>query len=175
MKKIPFGSIKKVPADVFSFAATVILAFLLILYIPLVGELRDERRAFMALEGQLGQFIEKVDHLISMGSRKLLTSEADISLAIDEITKRAEARGVHLTSISSKELYAKEKSIFQILPIHMKAVSTYKDLGEFLGGLDELKNGIVTVKMFTVKADPKDTAKVKSDLVVHLYVAKKSS
>lgn len=106
------------------------------------------------------------------GSRatRRLVSEQNLSLAIDELTRRGRAIGVNLLSITPKDPLILDKTSYKVLPIDIETRSTYEQLGTFLGGLDELERSIVTVENFTIVPQKEGSPLLEARLELRLFM-----
>jgi hypothetical protein len=64
----------------------------------------------------------------------------------------------------SKLAYKKINS----LPIDLEIQGTYKQLGQFMGGLNDLSRGIVLIDSFQMKMDAKEADKVKAKILLYI-------
>ena len=99
-----------------------------------------------------------------------LLTRRKISLAIDEITKVGATLNIDFLSISPQKIMKPKGSKYPALPIRMNLQCGYKDLGLFLGALEELKQSIITVKSFQVEVNQQILPQIKTDLIVEVYL-----
>ncbi|MBI2095313.1 MAG: hypothetical protein HYT89_04015 [Candidatus Omnitrophica bacterium] len=101
-----------------------------------------------------------------------LVTEENLSLAIDELARRGRAAGVDFLSMTPKEPPDSGGALYRILPVEVETRSTFAGLGEFLGILDELEQGLVVVESFTIVPQKENAATVESRILLHLFLAK---
>ena len=151
-----------------SVLAIVVLGIYMILYKPLIKELKAQYLECKTIE------IEVLEARNIIASAKIteikssILTEKDIPLAINELTKYANLKGINFVSITPKAV--KKEAQYNILPIELKLESTYKELGVFLGSLGELKKSLVTAKDFNIIPYEKDPTQLKTKLMVNMYL-----
>ncbi|MBI5145384.1 MAG: type 4a pilus biogenesis protein PilO [Candidatus Omnitrophica bacterium] len=164
----------------------VVIGTYLFLYRPLMSKLKKQHSECRAIESEVEQAQEAITTL-KKKDKKTLLNEADVSVAIDELTKQAKSKGLNLISITPKQVNpvrellsgsgafsngVKEKeALYKILPIEMEMESTYEDLGIFLGSLDKLEKSLATIDSFSVISDKERSLNLKTKLVVNMYLA----
>jgi len=148
------------------------LGFYLSLYSPLINKLRKAHLECRRLETEVLQAREAIDSLRLKAPKGKLITEEDVSRAIDDLTKKGRLARVNFISITPKQTEEPEQGLsYKILPIEIEMESTYEDLGIFLGLLDELENCLVTVKNFNITFTEKGALKLKTKLVVNVYLS----
>jgi len=85
------------------------------------------------------------------------------------LTKHGTKLGIDFITISPKEVKESEDPRFKILPVEMRVRSSYKQLGSFLGSLDELKKGLIKVDSFDIDPHEIEKSIVATDLTVDIY------
>lgn len=151
-------------------AATIILILTIFLYRPLSIRIGSMSRELAAIEKELvptRNIIKTQDNLRKKG--RLLTY-GEIYLAIDEITRAGRGVNIDFVSISPGEIEKLRASAHQCLPIYMVLEAEYKDLGIFLGALEELEQSIVTVRSFEMERDEGILPLIRSKLAVDVYL-----
>jgi len=159
-------------------AGLAIIAFglYLFLYSPLMNKLRRAHSECRRLETELLQAREAIGSLRIESPKGKLISEEDVSWAIDDLTKNGKLAKVNFISITPKQTEeAKQAASYKILPIEIEMESAYEDLGIFLGLLDELESCIVTVINFNITPAEKGATKVKTKIVVNMYLSGKNA
>jgi len=156
---------------------TASLGIYIILYRPLIIDLKKAYHHNRDLAIRLLDARGFIDSVKITRAKSAVLTEKDISLAIDELTRFGRLKNVNYISMTPKEGRKKEHLHYQILPIEIETKSTYEDLGEFLGSLDELEHSLITVDSFRVaspKAKKMDGASGQSDiegkLVINMYL-----
>ena len=140
----------------------------LFLYQPLISKLKKQHLECRTIESEVNQAREAIATL-KKKDKKTILNEADVSVAIDELTKQAKSKGLNLISITPKQVMEKEAH-YKILPIEMEIESTYEDLGVFLGSLDKLEKSLATIDSFSVISDKERSLKLKTKLVINMYL-----
>ena len=168
MKKINIRLDKRSMIIITGVALTAITGYLLMA--PLASKVRRVGDEVKTLEGEMiaaRQAIQSKDKFQQTG--ELLTRRG-VSLAIDEITKTGAAQNINFFSISPQKIMKSGGSKYPVLPIRMALQSEYRDLGLFLGALENLKESIISIKSFQIDADQDILPQIKTDLVVEVYL-----
>ncbi len=150
-------------------AAVVALGLYFILYQPLINKLRAAGIECDRIENELLQARKAIGYFKAVGKKKILITQGGIPLAIDELTSQGKLNGINFVSMTPGQI-EEQKTPCRILPIEMEIESAYKDLGIFLGLLDDLEKSLITVKSFSIKPDGKATIKRKTKLAVNVYL-----
>ncbi len=144
------------------------------LYGPLISKKRAAYLECISIENEVIQARESIVPLKTANINKELITKEDITLAMDELTRQGRLKGINFFSITPREIEKAEYFSCRILPIEMELQSTYENLGIFLGLLDNLEKNLVTVKAFNITLDKKDSPKLKTKLVVNMYLLNKN-
>lgn len=154
-------------------AALTFIAFMLVIsvYMPLGAKLRKAGRELKAIEGELEMVKGTIEAVGSYGKRSLPTQE-EISIAIDELTKRGRDLGINFISISPQRIEEVQDLPYGLLPIPMELESGYEGLGRFLGALEGLEASVVTIGSFEIERDERILPKVRTKLVAEMYIVK---
>lgn len=148
--------------------AVIILGAYNVFYAPLIRELKTKHLEYKSTENEV---LECRNSIESAGKgEKVLTREENVSQAIDELTKRGKLNSINFISMSPKKIEKEKGTEHKVLPINMEIESAYEDLAAFLGSLDDLEKGLVKVKSFKIVPDKEDPSKLKTDLVVNMYL-----
>jgi hypothetical protein len=164
----------KLKLDNKALVATVILgvalmsvfAFILPLWYK-AARLTEEVRI---LDGELGAIRRLVDENGKMNGEQRPIAKGQASLAINEIMETALALGLDLLSTSPKNVIKDKNSQYPVLPLRLELKSSYKNLGLFLGRLQELQKSIVVVDEFHIKRDAVILPDIYADVTVHLVL-----
>lgn len=152
--------------------AIIALGLYLFLYSPLINKLRKAHLECKRLETEVLWVRETADSLKIKTTKDRLMTEENISQAIDELTKKGRSEGINFISITPKQTEKPQQALsYKILPIEIEMESTYEDLGIFLGSLDELENCVVTVRNFNITSTNEGALKLKTKLVLNLYLS----
>lgn len=149
----------------------VVLGVYLFLYGPLINKCRHSGQECRGIETRILRVRESMDLLKEDVAKRTLIPEKDISIAMDELTKMGRSKGINFTSITPGKIEPSENSRYKILPIDMEMESTYKELAVFLGSLEELKKGLVTVKDLDIASDKERRAKLSARLTLNMYLS----
>jgi len=149
--------------------AVIALAAYLVFYAPLMKELKVQYRECRSVENDVLVCRNIIGSAGKVYGERILMSEKDISRAIDELTKHGKSQGINFLSIRPEDIREEKGSQYKVLPIEMEIESTYEQLGEFLGSLDELEKGLVRVESFEIFPDRKDASNLITELVVDVY------
>lgn len=145
--------------------------FLFFIFVrPLFVKIHSMRKELRSISQELNSarnIIKSTDDLEEKGH---VLAREEISLAIDEITKKGKALNINIISISPQEIEGLEGSSYQRLPIHMDLESEYKDTGLFFGAMERLKQSIVTLRSFAIQRDEDILPLMKSKVVLDIYV-----
>ena len=113
---------------------------------------------------QMEEMSESFEAMISQ-----LPSETEVPGLLEDITAKGVASGLEFDSIELKD--EQKKEFYIQLPIAIKAMGTYHDMGSFVGGVASLPR-IVTLTDFVIKVDSKaqrDNSKLKFEVLAHTY------
>jgi len=113
------------------------------------------------------------------GRLPLKSSTADI---LNELTKRGKELSVEFISIAPQEGKAISPPQgtsgalkYKILPIEINMRAGYRNLGEYLGVVENLGSGFATVGEFRIGKDPQAPPKLNIRLVVYTYILEDQS
>ena len=162
---------KRLAIAVFAVTIGVALAVYIIFYAPLLQKLGIEYLKFRSVENRISGCRNIIDSAGKIRGKRVLPTEREISLAIDELTGHGRSKGINFVSIRPKEIIKKPEALYKILPIEMEIKSTYRELGALLGSLDDLDKGVIKVKSFGIAPDRKEKNKVRTKLIVDMYLS----
>jgi len=153
-----------------SVALTVaLLGIYLILFRPLTNKLKLLALQYKGLETAVLQARDAISSLKLKELKKELVSEADVSLAIEELTKEGKAKGINFISLTPKQIDWQLES-YKMLPVDLELEAPYAMLGDFLGKLDDLNRSLVCIRKFNIvfkKLNPKMlTARLSLDMYI---------
>lgn len=147
----------------------VIVSLSFFVYIPLLGRINEAYQELKEVGSQLiiaGVTIKAGESF----ERKKLPTQEGISIAMDELTKRARILGIKFVSIKHEKIKIDPDSPYEILPIYMELESKCKDFGQFLNVLERLEESVVTIESFKVKKDEEIHPKVTASLRAKMYL-----
>jgi Tfp pilus assembly protein PilO len=150
----------------------IIAGLYLFLYKPIISRLRTARSECCVIEADVAQARQSTDSVKMADIKGGLITEEEISFAIDELTRQGKLEDVNFISMKPGEI-EKSKGPYEILPIEIEAESLYDRLGTFLGTLDELERSLVTIRSFKITPAKADPSRLRSELVVNMYIAGK--
>lgn len=144
--------------------------FLFVFIWPLWGRISSIDNQSRLIEGQLAVSRAEVESARKLQCNGPLLSRAEISLAMDEITRAGKAFNINFISISPQDAEDIKDSTSQRLPVAIESESEYKDFGLFLGALANLKESIVTIRNFKMTRDEAILPRIRSKLGIDLYL-----
>ncbi len=152
-------------------AAVAAISLYLFLYRPLIKKLRVSSGECAVLEQQVRLLREKAPFLKNIEDKKKLVTEEDISIVIDEITRKGKINKIDFISIISGKTEEIKDGIYAYkrLLLEMETLSSYISLGRFLGALEKLERGVVTVNSFNIAQDKNAPDKIKAKLMLDIY------
>jgi Tfp pilus assembly protein PilO len=152
--------------------AVVVVGLYLFLYRPLINQLKASANKCKTIEAQVLQSRKTVSFLRTMPEKKSLINEGEVSFVIDELTKQGKSKDINFVYIKpgKMEKSADFPSGCKVLPLEMEIESSYVSLGKFLGALDNLEKGVVTVKSFYVYPEKNYAERLKTKLVLNIYI-----
>lgn len=151
-----------------------VIAFIclyLFLYRPLIKKLRVSSGECAVLEQQVRLMREKAPFLKNIEDKKKLVTEEDISIVIDEVTRKGKTNKIDFISITSGKTEEVKDGIYAYkrLLLEMETLSSYISLGRFLGALEKLERGVVTVNSFNITQDKNAPDKIRAKLMLDIY------
>jgi len=149
------------------------LLFYLIIFSPLVNEAKVKFTEYRALRADLARREDIISSAGAFHEERVLMTEKEASRAMDELTKYGKEAGVNFKSIGTKEIDRTKSEHYLILPIEIEMESTYKELGAFLGSLDEMNNGLVKVQSFSIMPGKKNPSRFRTQLFLDMYLSKR--
>lgn len=138
-------------------AAIALLGIWLILFSPLINKLKLLHLEYRDLETSVLQARDAISSLKLKELKKGLVSEADVSLAIEELTREGKAKGINFISLTPKRI-ERQQAPYKVLPVDLGLEASYVMLGDFLGKLDDLNRSLVLIRKFYIvpnKLNPK--------------------
>lgn len=129
------------------------LFFLSLLYILLGSRLGKRGEELKKLQAELKTARETI--LFSQKGYEepiFLPTQKELPLVMDEMTELGKSLGIDFRSIRPGEI-GTDSSGSLVVPVEMTVVSTYKELGQFIGALAALKRGLVVVDSFGIGRD----------------------
>ncbi|MBU0570531.1 MAG: type 4a pilus biogenesis protein PilO [Candidatus Omnitrophica bacterium] len=170
MKKIDLIKRKSTMLIPMAVLAAVIGIFL-IFYIPLIKKSRVVYTRCELIEGKTRKAKNIIRAASAISGRRVLMQEEDVSYVTDELTRLGKREGVDFIAIRPGEIKAAKAAEYKILPVELRLGSTYRQLGMFLGSLDDMEKSLVTVRSFNVVPDPENASKLITDMVVDVYLS----
>ena len=141
------------------------------LYRPIATELKEVYLEYKRYEREILRARNIIAGSKATGIKRTLITEEDISLAIDELTKQGKLKKVNFISMTPQQIEKRKDSRYKILPIEIEIESTYERLGFFLSSLDDFKKSAITIRGFRIIPDKKNLTKLKTNLVVNMYLS----
>ena len=163
----------KLKVIIYITAALVVVFLYTILYVPLVIDIGKKSSECRSYESQARQARNMVELAGKAQDKRVLITEENISLAIDELTKQGKLMGINFISIKPQEIAIEGESGYGILPIEIEVEAKDKQFSDFIGSLDSLKKGIFRIKSFNIVPDDGDRTRVNAKMTVNMYLAGK--
>jgi len=161
---------ERLTALIFIAIAIVAIGLYAFLYRPLIGKLRAGSLECREVETERRHAQEEIESLEAIEVKKVLITEEEVSLAIDELTRVGKSKGIDFVSIRPDKIEKADDAQCKILPVHMEIKSTYEELGAFLGSVDRLRKSLVAVKGFNISFDKEKMEKLNTKLVINMYL-----
>lgn len=133
--------------------------------------LQTRQSEALALEAQLAKAREGIRLFKKGGPDKSLLPENEVSPALEEVTKLGNELGIAFLDVEPGKPEKLPDSPLRVLAVRVETESAYEALGRFLGKLDEALKNLVTIRSFEILPVTAGKPKVKSRLVLNLYLA----
>jgi Tfp pilus assembly protein PilO len=147
-----------------------------IFFFPRIRALHAKYLDCRSCENQIADarnLIDAASKLNKESGTRILISEKEASLGIDEFTRYSKSLGINFLSIKPGNVITPEGMPYKILPIEMEIEASGEQFVKFLGSIDELKKAIVTVQSLDMKPDEKDDKRLRVDMVIYMYLSLK--
>jgi len=152
-------------------AATLLLY--LVFYRPFLHDLKVHGSECRTVEEKVRQARELIQAYRGKVLKPLVT-EGEISLAIEELTRRGNEKKINFVAMSPQPIKKSEKSGYKVLPIEMELEADYKSLGEFLGLLDELERSLVKVEALKIETKTGSDSLLSAKLTAYMILSESS-
>jgi hypothetical protein len=141
-----------------------------VVYAPVLKDLRAKNIERRYMEKQMDQ--ARMNLTLGRQSAKIagFARPEKVTVVIEELVRRGKEKGINFLSITP-QMIEKGSSFYKVQPVIFEIKSTYEGLGTFLGGLDELESGLVSVRGFLTAPDESNPDQLKTELTVVLYLA----
>lgn len=133
----------------------------------------DQQGRLMAQDIKRINGLIKTTEDIRLGPQ--LIAIKDVSLVMDEITALGDTHAINFLSVVSQE---RTKSLYKKIstqPIDLETRSSYRQLGLFMNGLNDLRRGIVLVESFQVVSNEQSPQAVKAKMRLHICLKEKNN
>lgn len=137
------------------------------IYFPQLKEIRKRDSLWKSLKEQL-KTAENLRDFQKAGIHKRFISQKELGLTLDRITEAAKSRSLNFKSISQQEIKALDG--YRVLSVEMELDGDYKQLGLFLGDLENLQDALVTVENFRLSSDEKLLPRILCSLTLNIYI-----
>jgi Tfp pilus assembly protein PilO len=170
---------EKIAMITVSAAAAAALAVYLFVFAPMaekIGAASNELAVYDARIAEACVIIKeakKMDTKRVFVTEKAFVTEERISAAIAELTEQKKLYDINFISITPGTPEKMDDPRFRALPIEIETESSYEKLGTFLGLLDNLEGGVVTIDSFKIKPSDAGPDTLNSELVLNLYISDK--
>lgn len=104
--------------------------------------------------------------------RRRLPSKSPTSMILEELTKKGKQLNIEFVSIAPQQLQQDivAESECKVVPININMKATYRDLGEYLGLVENLESSFATVKGFEATKDERTFPKLTVNMRIYTYV-----
>ena len=157
--------------NVWILLAGLAIAVLLLVYMPLLAQVRKKDQELGGLIRQLSASGSELSGLSGDAGGKKIVGEVEASALVDRITQEAKSCLLDIKSAAQKEIRAIEDG-YHVLPLQLEIESSFEQLGVFLGRLDSLEDGLVSVDSFQILGAERLGPKVSAFLSLNLYLQK---
>jgi Tfp pilus assembly protein PilO len=147
------------------------LAMLIFLYLPLGRAIRTNGLERDTLVRQLSEAGANLGVFKGAQVSKKLIRERDISSVIDAIAREGRNNLLDFKSISQGEMRPDEDN-YPVLPVTIEIEGDYRQIGAFLGALENIKDTIVTAREFTLRRDDRILPKISAAVVLNIHLTK---
>jgi len=152
-------------------ASLIALGVYLVFFAPLMGKLKTKYIECKSIESKVLECRNIIHSAGKEYGARALMGEKDVSYALDELTKHGKLKGINFISITPGKIEEAKDPQYKILPIKMKIKSKYRELGIFLGSLDDLKKGVIKVKSFDGVPGENNLAIITTNVTLDLYLS----
>lgn len=157
-------------------SAIVAITVYFLLYHPVIGELNAARTKSEQYNMAITRARDVIKEAKKIDTKKIfitdksLITEDRISSAIAELTGREDTFGINFVSITPGKPEEQDDPRYKILPVRLKIECEYDKFGTFMGLLDDMEEGLATVRSFNIIPSEDDQADLNVDLTVNLYL-----
>jgi len=162
---------EKMALVIFLISAIGIVGIYFVVFAPLIKQTSETYLKCSTIEDEVLKVRSIIKAAGEIEGRRVLVTEEEVSYINDEFTRYGKSKGVDFISIDPGEIQKEKGSDYKVLPVEIEMESTYKQLGAFLGSLDDLEKGLVTVEGFSIVPDPDDATKLITELTVNIYLS----
>lgn len=141
------------------------------LYLPLSRSIRKAGLEWRGLNQLLSSAGAHLSVFQGTSAGKRLIREEGISSVIDRIAQEGRNNLLDFKSISQDNINDAGQN-HRILPVVIKMEGEYKQLGVFLGALENIKDSLVSVEEFSITGDERILPKVSVSIVLNIHLTK---
>lgn len=155
-------------------AALIVFVIYITVFAPVMGKMHLKYQECRACEVQASDAhsLIEIGHKIDKEyGNRVLISEREAAVGIEEFTKHGKSLGINFISIKPQSIIKKENALYKILPLELTLESSGEQFVKFMGSIDELKRAIVTVKSVDITPDKEDRRKLEVDMVINIYLS----
>lgn len=180
LKKIDMAKNRKMAIPVIAGIIIFLILFFVVLA-PTRKEMAVKNKKWRELKIQLVAGGDKLDNFRIDKSiveakveelRRRLPSKSPTSTILEELTKKGKQLNIDFVSIAPQQLQedivAERKC--KVIPINISMRATYKDLGEYLGLIENLESSFATVKEFDAAKDETTFPKLTVNMRIYTYL-----
>ena len=139
---------------------------------PMLQRVRDlERQKLLMTEDiNLVNGLMKTQNKNNLGPQ--LVTLNDAAKVMEEIVALGNTQAITFLSMARQDKNKSSYKKIDTLPVDLETQSTYKQLGLFMGALNDLLKGIVLVETFQIVRDGQAPDKVRSKMHIHICLKK---
>ncbi len=158
---------------IFVIIALAALVIYMIFYAPLFRELGTGCAEFRMCEDRIVDARNVINSAGKIYSDRVLMTEKEMSLAIDQLTRHGKAMGIKFISITPKDLIDDKTAEYKIFPVEMEIEAGDEKFSDFIGSLEDQKKTVIKIKSFDVTPVKEDRSRLNAKLTIHMYVSKR--
>jgi len=151
--------------------AVIALVIYLIFYAPILNELTKKHLECRSCEKGLVDARNVIEGADKIYGKRVLMTEKEVSLAIDELTKHGKSMGINFVSMKPLEITTDKEVEYKILPVDMEIEAGDEQFVNFLGSLDELDKAPIRVKSFDIVPNNENRKRLTAKLTVDIYLS----
>ena len=180
LKKIDMAKDRKIVIPIIAGIIIFLILFFVVLA-PTRKEIAGKNKKWRELKTQLVAARNKLENFKvdkptmeakAEELRRRLPSKSPTSMILEELTKKGKQLNIEFVSIAPQQLQQDivAESARKVVPININMKATYRDLGEYLGLIENLESSFATVKGFEATKDKRTFPKLTVNMRIYTYV-----